>query len=67
VRIKFFVVRKVLECTIKTIDDKNHIRIWNASQVEIKFKDDVKKEIPKELPKKQESKITKPIKKLLKK
>lgn len=35
---------KILECTIKTIDDKNHVRIWSKSQVEIKFKEDKPKD-----------------------
>lgn len=35
---------KILDCTIKTIDDKNHVRIWNKNEVEIKFKEEKPKE-----------------------
>ena len=42
-----FVAKKILECNIKTIDDKSHIRIWSIKDVDvdsIKFLADKPKE-----------------------
>ena len=30
-----FVAKKILECNIKTIDDKNHIRFWSIKDVDV--------------------------------
>ncbi len=40
--------RKIVECNIKTIDDKNHVRIWTIKDVDvdsIKFLADMAKKV----------------------
>lgn len=40
--------RKILQANIKTVDDKNHIRVWNESEIEsITFKEPPKIKVDK--------------------
>lgn len=55
--------RKILQVTIKTIDEKGHVRIWNESEVNvdtITFKGD--KPVSKESPKEKKREIVQTIK-----
>lgn len=60
--------RKILQAHIKTVDDNNHIRIWNETEVEITFLEDRQEReekplhIPQPIPKRS---ITKKIKKII--
>jgi len=65
-----FVAKKIIECSIKTIDDKNHIRFWNIKDVDvnsIKFLADTPKEKKVILPPKTKETVTKKFKKIINK